>query len=119
MRTFELRNALDQRLYQIQVAGDGRTLWVNGPDGSAVGRFSKRFGIDVHRSGTEQMAGMGECIFCTHQEAGPGEWKQFLDAVKEHYGLAVNEDCISFKRTEYHGQCSPANEAFVSESARD
>ena len=97
MRIFELRSTLDQELYQIQLSGDGTRLWVNGPDGSAVGRFSKRFGIDVHRSGTEQIGGSGACLFCTHAKAGPVDWQRFLAAVQEHYGLAIKADCIRFE----------------------
>lgn len=41
-------------LHEVVVSGDGATVWVNGPDGSCIGRFSKRFGIDVHHTGTRQ-----------------------------------------------------------------
>ncbi len=44
-------------LYSIDVSALGDTVWVTGDDGSCVGRFSMRFGIDVHRTVTEQMAG--------------------------------------------------------------
>ncbi|MBK6616604.1 MAG: hypothetical protein IPG27_21770 [Ottowia sp.] len=86
----------DGRPYQLQVSADGGTVWLNGPDGSAVGRFSKRFGIDVHRSGTEQVQGLGECLFCTHEPAGLKEWSLFVAALREHYGVEVCKEVLVF-----------------------
>lgn len=96
MREFEITSERDGASYQVQVSSDGGTLWVNGPDGSAVGRFAKRFGIDVHRSGTEQVRGLGECLFCTHVPPGEAEWRQFIDAMREHYGLKIDRALIGF-----------------------
>ena len=97
MRTLEIVSRRDGLLYEVQVASDGGTLWVNGPDGSAVGRFAKRFGIDVHRSGTEQMKGLGECLFCTHTPAGSADWGLFVDAMHQHYGLVIDRGLIVFE----------------------
>lgn len=36
-----------------EIDTDGRTIWVNGPDGCCLGRFSP-FGIDAHRTFAEQ-----------------------------------------------------------------
>ena len=76
-----------------QVMTDGRTTWVNAPDGSTVGRFSK-WGVDVHRSAAEQLAGMPECIDCTHQKPGKTEWAsegwgRFVTGVRDHFGVEV------------------------------
>lgn len=82
--------------FEIQVSGRGDTVWVNAGDGTCVGRFSKRFGIDVHRTIAEMMGGAGQCLFCTHGAAGPAEWDQFRGAVKELFGIDVPADTISF-----------------------
>lgn len=42
------RNELPLLDAQVQVSACGTTVWVHGLDGSTVGRFSKRFGMDVH-----------------------------------------------------------------------
>lgn len=97
MTEFELVSERDGAAYQVQLSSDGATLWVNGPDGSAVGRFAKRFGIDVHRSGTEQMKGLGECLFCTHTPPGEGEWHEFVEAMRRHYGLQIDRSLVRFE----------------------
>ncbi|HDR9473291.1 hypothetical protein [Burkholderia multivorans] len=83
-------------LYSIDVSALGDTVWVTGDDGSCVGRFSKRFGIDVHRTVTEQMAGADQCLHCTHEAAGVVEWQEFRKAIRRHYGIEVPADAIRF-----------------------
>ncbi|MFM0239792.1 hypothetical protein [Paraburkholderia phytofirmans] len=83
-------------LYSIDVSALGDTVWVTGDDGSCVGRFSKRFGIDLHRTVTEQMAGAAQCLHCTHDAAGAVECREFLEAIRRHYGIEVPADIISF-----------------------
>lgn len=83
-------------LYGIDVSAAGDTVWVTGHDGSCVGRFSKRFGIDVHRTVTEQLAGADQCLHCTHTAAGVDEWHVFREAVQMHHGIYVPVDTISF-----------------------
>jgi hypothetical protein len=82
--------------HDIEVSADGSTVWVTANDGSCVGRFSKRFGIDVHRTAAEQLAGAGQCLFCTHAPAGAAEWSDFREAVLTHHGIEVPGDAISF-----------------------
>jgi len=83
-------------LYSIDVSPLGDTVWVTGDDGSCVGRFSKRFGIDVHRTVTDQMAGAEQCLHCTHEAAGAVEWQGFREAIRQHYGIDVPADAIRF-----------------------
>lgn len=85
-----------EQLYRVDVSPAGDTVWVTGHDGSCVGRFSKRFGIDVHRTVTEQLAGAGQCLHCTHQAAGAEEWLIFREAVQLHHGIDVPVDTIRF-----------------------
>jgi len=81
---------------QVQVSATGDTVWVHALDGSTVGRFSKRFGLDVHTTVTEQLAGAGQCLNCTHEPAGIAEWKIFRELMQKHYQIHVDEHLISF-----------------------
>lgn len=74
-----------------EITSNGKTVWVNAPDGMCIGRFS-RFGIDVHRNFKEQAAGMGECLNCTHELPDLSGWREFVDRMKHHHGVSV-EDC--------------------------
>ncbi|WP_081467266.1 hypothetical protein [Burkholderia ambifaria] len=85
-----------KQLYSIDVSSAGDTVWVTGSDGSCVARFSKRFGIDVHRTVAEQLAGADQCLHCTHESAGVGEWQMFREAVLRHHGIDVPVDTIRF-----------------------
>lgn len=72
-------------------------VWINsGVDGSCIGRFSKRAGMDVHRSGTDQMQGKGECLHCTHGEASKGDWLLFIRLMKQHYNVTIKPEALSF-----------------------
>lgn len=82
--------------FEIVESSTGDTVWVNAADGSCIGRFSKRFGIDVHHSATVQMDGGKQCLFCTHAPAGAPEWGQFRNALHEQYGIAVPENLLVF-----------------------
>jgi hypothetical protein len=80
----------------IQVDAAKATVWVHAPDGSTIGRFSKRFGMDVHSTITEQMAGASQCLHCTHQQPTVDEWHLFCDLMWQHYKISVPKDLIQF-----------------------
>ncbi|MEJ6003686.1 hypothetical protein [Paucibacter soli] len=82
---------------QVQVSQDGSTVWVFAMDGSTVGRFSKRFGLDVHTTVTAQMNGSKECIHCTHEPAGHKEWLEFCELMKKHYDIEVSVELVEFQ----------------------
>jgi hypothetical protein len=82
--------------YYIDVSADGRTVWVNGADGSCIGRFSKKFGLDVHKSAVDQLAGGSECLHCTHEPAGPAAWTEFRQQMQLHYQIDVPADLVSW-----------------------
>lgn len=82
--------------YSIEVSLLGHNVWVTAQDGSCAARFGKRFGIDVHRTATDQLAGAAECLYCTHEPAGEAEWQVFRAAVLRHHGIEVPADTISF-----------------------
>lgn len=72
----------------FQIDFDGATVWVNAPDGSCVGRFSK-FGIDVHRTVAEQIETGEQCIECTHGCPTASEWDRFTELMELHYKVQV------------------------------
>ncbi|AOZ11156.1 hypothetical protein [Cupriavidus malaysiensis] len=82
--------------YLIEVSSLRDTVWVTANDGSCIGRFSKRFGIDVHRTVDDQRAGAGQCLFCTHRPAGEAEWHTFRARIRDHYGIDIPADTIIF-----------------------
>ncbi len=84
-------------VHEVDVSSDGTTVWVNAADGSCIGRFSKRFGMDVHRTATEMMKGLPECLACSHGgPIGPAQWQQFRDAMSKHYGIEIAQDLVRF-----------------------
>lgn len=83
-------------LFDISTSALKDTVWVAGPDGSCLGRFSKKFGLDVHTSAEAQLDGAAQCLYCTHSPAGPEDWKIFRAKMLEHHGIEVPENFIVF-----------------------
>lgn len=73
----------------FQIDSDGKTVWVNGPDGSCLGRFGA-LGVDIHRTMEDQLSGKGQCMLCTHGSTGDAEWDLFVAGMKHHHGIAVS-----------------------------
>lgn len=76
-----------------QILGDGKTTWVIAPDGSTVGRYS-RWGIDIHRPLEQQVAGLGECLDCSHHYPSDRSWAaegwvRFTQGVLTHFGVQI------------------------------
>lgn len=82
--------------HHIQISIDNNTLWVHAADGSTVGRFSKRFGMDVHTTSTAQLSGAGQCLACTHTPPTAKEWEIFIALMRQHYGVIVPVNAMSF-----------------------
>lgn len=80
----------------VQTSSDGSTVWVHSSDGTTVGRFSRRWGLDVHRTVTEQMAGADQCLHCTHTKPGPADWIDFCEQIKKHHGIDVDSSLVQF-----------------------
>lgn len=78
----------------FQVLTDGRSVWVNAYDGSAVGRFGPG-GVDVHRPVAEQRT-KGQCLDCVPAKGfGPPArelWERFQRRMREFYGLELDDD---------------------------
>lgn len=79
---------------QVEVSPDGKTVWVHAMDGTTVGRFSKTFGMDVHTTITEQMAGANQCLHCTHVSPRRSDWLTFCALMHQHYGIEVDSALI-------------------------
>ena len=62
--------------YEVECSADGNPVWEHSAEASTVGRFSRRFGMDVHTTVTAQLQGAGQCLHCTHAPAGKAEWLQ-------------------------------------------
>lgn len=92
----------DLPLFDIQVSADGATVWVHGADGSTVGRFSKKFGVDVHTSVTDQMQGASQCLNCTHKPATPADWEMFREDMMRHFSIPVEKDLIKWAQNEIY-----------------
>lgn len=80
--------------YKIQLSEGRDAVWVHASDGSTVGRFG-RFGIDLHNTLTDQMAGMPECKLCTHGRPTSDDWNLFRQKCQEFYGVDVPADAFS------------------------
>lgn len=93
------QEVIQQPLFDIAVSPDGMTVWVHSADGSCVGRFSKTWGLDVHRTVTEQLAGASQCLHCTHTKPSQADWFEFCSFMQSHHGIAVARDLITFDST--------------------
>ena len=84
--------------HEIVVNERKTIVWVNNAtDGSCIGRFSKTAGMDIHRTGTEQMEGKGECLYCTHGKPTYEDWRLFVQKMYAHYKIEIPLDLIKFK----------------------
>lgn len=70
-----------------EVMSDGWRVWINGPDGASVARFSNRAGRDVHKPYKEIVETGVECLDCSPSTS----WEEFRDSVKKHYGIELSE----------------------------
>ncbi len=83
--------------YEVITSKNGDTVWVNYLDGSCIARFSKRFGIDVHNTATDQLLhGKSQCRYCTHGEADRDDWQVFRSKVFEFYGIEIKDSLLTF-----------------------
>lgn len=91
-----LRSTMQQSLIgEVQILYDGRRVWVNDPEGN-IGRFGP-FGVDVHRTISEQMATGKECLACTHGPTHLEDWRNFQALMREHYGVTISDDFMPMK----------------------
>lgn len=81
---------------QVQIAADGATVWVHAEDGSTVGRFSKRFGMDVHTTVTAQINGQPQCLQCTHKPGTQADWERFVDLMCTLHAISIPKHLMAF-----------------------
>ena len=79
----------------IQLSANGDTVWVHSPiDGSTVGRFSKRFGLDCHTTITQQLEGASQCLHCTHEKPSQQDWLTFCELMAKHHQIEVDPSIL-------------------------
>jgi hypothetical protein len=76
------RRRIVERRPTHEITTDGRTVWINGGPGGAIGRFGPG-GVDVHN-----IENTG-CLARTHGKPGMAEWRFFVDKMQEHHGIRV------------------------------
>jgi hypothetical protein len=79
--------------YAIEIAPDRSCVWIHASDGSTVGRFG-RFGVDLHTTMTEQLAGASQCRLCTHGAVTVEDWALFRERAREWWGVDVPADAF-------------------------
>lgn len=75
--------------YELQIGID--TIWVHSPNGYTVGRFSQRFGVDIHREGIDNL-NQSECLHCTHKKPSKEDWDFFRGYANEKWNLPIPGD---------------------------
>lgn len=80
-----------RKRYEIQYSALGDTVWVHCSTGETVGRFSTRFGMDIHRTVEEQMGGASQCLRCTHGKPTKSDFQDFCDQAKELWGVNIDK----------------------------
>lgn len=73
-----------------EVSWDGKTVWINAPDGMNVARFTRTplgTAMDIHESSETQLAGGRHCLAC-----GPATWGDFKAGVQKHINIEVPEE---------------------------
>lgn len=82
---------MKKKTYQVQYSALGDTVWVHCSTGDTVGRFSVKFGMDIHTTVQEQMAGKSQCLRCTHGKPTHADFKEFCDKAKELWGVEIDQ----------------------------
>ena len=80
----------------VEVSACANTVWVHASDGSTVGRFSKHFGMDIHRSIGQQLEGQGQCLHCTHEKPSGADWAEFCELMMKHFDVVVSPTLLTF-----------------------
>lgn len=75
----------------FEVVSDGRTVWVNAETGECLGRFGP-YGVDIHRTVKDQVAGGSQCLDCTHTYPSLSEWEHFVATMKSVYGVTIGPE---------------------------
>lgn len=88
-------------MYEVQTEPQRRKIWVHASDGSTVGRFDARAGIDIHNTVQDQLAGKPQCLHCTHGRPTSEDWRTFRRHARELWSLDIAEGVIDQKWFEH------------------
>ena len=87
----------------LQLDPNKLRVWVHsGKDGSTLGRFDVRSGMDIHNSVTDQIAGKSQCLKCTHEKPDLDTWNEFRRFSVENWGIFIAQESIDTKRLKKH-----------------
>lgn len=84
----------DKLEYQVQYSASKDTLWVHCSTGETVGRFSSKFGMDIHNTIKDQEKGSPQCLHCTHGKPTPEDFDLFCEKAKELWGVEIDKSQI-------------------------
>lgn len=73
---------------QFEITWDGRCVWINDQTGCCIGRFTPR-GVDVHKTGPEQLASGTQCLDCFDDAEPARAWERFVRSMQQHHGVTV------------------------------
>ncbi|MEK6828997.1 MAG: hypothetical protein AABY15_02640 [Nanoarchaeota archaeon] len=85
--------------YEVQYSENREKLWVHCSTGETVGRFDRRFGMDIHTTIEQQMKGASQCLLCTHDPADEETFDQFCEKAKELWGIEIDKSKIDLVDT--------------------
>ena len=77
--------------FEVQYSDSNDRVWVHSSLGETVGRFDVRFGMDIHRSVTEQMNGSPQCLHCTHTSPSKDDRDFFIRYAETHWKVQIDE----------------------------
>lgn len=77
---------LETDTYQIE--WDGRCVWINDNTGCCIGRFTRN-GVDVHRTGPEQVGTGQQCLDCFNDADPSLAWSRFVDSMRVHHRVEI------------------------------
>lgn len=77
----------------IEIASDGKTVWINGADGCCIGRFCRN-GIDIHHDAKRQIALGHQCMDCKAGPCTASDWEDFKAGMLRSYGVLIGDKHI-------------------------
>ena len=85
------RLVIEENAVDHEIISDGKTVWINDATGCCIGRLS-RFGIDIHKTGEEQMLTGTQCLDCAHDVPKDEMWCYFTASMLRNHGVLVPEN---------------------------
>jgi sugar lactone lactonase YvrE len=93
---------LESTTHAAKIAEDGR-VWINSKaDGSAVGRYNPRTGLDIYTTASEQLEGKPQCLHCTHGQATAEDADHFRAHAQEHWGILLPRLTVLSTQKHHH-----------------